>query len=75
MNIEHIATAAEEHARNLRADISNASTRIEQIRLTQLAVEAEQLAIQLRTFANQAASPGTHPEQPVLVNPGTGEVL
>ena len=38
-----IVTAAREHALNLREDIGKSSTRVEHIRLTQLALEAERL--------------------------------
>lgn len=37
---------------NLQADIENASTRIEHIRLTTLAQEAENLYIQILNFTN-----------------------
>jgi phage regulator Rha-like protein len=40
-----VAEAARTLAKNLRNDITNASTRWEHIRLTQLALEAERLAI------------------------------
>lgn len=43
-DMKEVAEAARVHAQNLAADISNASTRIEHIRLTQLALEAKQLA-------------------------------
>jgi hypothetical protein len=42
--MKELAIAARTHADNLAADINNASTRIEHIRLTQLALEAKQLA-------------------------------
>ena len=42
-----LAAAARIHAANARADIVNAQTRLEHIRLTGLAVEAEQLANRL----------------------------
>lgn len=42
-----LAAAAKTHAANARADITNAQTRLEHIRLTGLAVEAEQLANRL----------------------------
>lgn len=45
-----IATAAKEHAVHARADINNAQTRLEYIRLTGLAVEAEQLATRLQNM-------------------------
>lgn len=41
------------HADNLYADIENASTRIEHIRLTRLAVEARNLANVLTKLANR----------------------
>ena len=43
-NLEDLALAAREHANNLQRDINNASSRIEHIRLTQLALEADRLA-------------------------------
>lgn len=39
-----VVAAARQHAANLTADIANASTRIEHIRITQLALEAQRLA-------------------------------
>jgi hypothetical protein len=41
---EEISNEARQLATNLTNDIKNASTRIEHIRLTQLALEAERLA-------------------------------
>jgi len=41
---EEISNEARQLAHNLTNDIKNASTRIEHIRLTQLALEAERLA-------------------------------
>lgn len=43
---------------NLQADINNASTRIEHIRLTALAQEAENLYIQILNFAASEDSKG-----------------
>jgi hypothetical protein len=51
-DMKEIATAARTHAHNLAADINNASTRIEHIRLTQLALEAERLADDIERIAN-----------------------
>lgn len=39
-----VMMAAREHAENLSEDIGKASTRVEHIRLTQLALEAQRLA-------------------------------
>ena len=39
-----LVTAAHSHADNLAADINNASTRVEHMRLTRLALEAQRLA-------------------------------
>lgn len=49
--IEHIADLARQHADNLARDINNASTRIEHLRLTTLALEAERLAMLLEARA------------------------
>ena len=46
-----LAAYARIHADNLRADIQNASTRSEHIRLTALATEAETLALALDSVA------------------------
>ena len=46
-----IVEAARVHYENLKTDIKNASTRIEHIRLTALAQEAQDLWVELRTFA------------------------
>jgi hypothetical protein len=51
-----LATAARQHASNLQADISNASTRMEHIRLTQLALEADALATDMEQLAASTAS-------------------
>jgi hypothetical protein len=48
-NLEEITKAARQHANNLAADINNASTRIEHIRLTQLALEADRIATALES--------------------------
>jgi hypothetical protein len=47
MSDQELAAAARAHADHARADITNASHRQEHIRLTRLAVEAEQLALAL----------------------------
>jgi hypothetical protein len=44
---------AQEHATNLQQDINNASTRIEHIRLTQLALEAQRLVQLLETLSSR----------------------
>lgn len=43
-DLTQIAELARQHADNLARDINNASTRIEHLRLTTLAFEAERLA-------------------------------
>lgn len=51
INIEAIIEAARTHRNNITADIDNASTRLEHIRLTALAQEAENLLIELENFS------------------------
>ena len=53
-NLQELALAAREHANNVTADIKNASSRLEHIRLTQLALEADRLATALEEAANRA---------------------
>lgn len=55
-DMKTLATAARQLASNIRADISNASTRLEHIRLTQLALEAEELATDMEQLAASTAS-------------------
>ena len=55
-NIKDLAQAAREHATNVANDIKNTSTRIEYIRLTQLAIEADTLATELERVANETPS-------------------
>lgn len=50
ITMNEIATAAQNHAANLTADIRNAATRSEHIRLTQLALEAERLSDDIQRF-------------------------
>lgn len=50
-NIENLLEAARVHRDNLLADISNASNRVEYIRLTALAQEAANLVTELENFA------------------------
>lgn len=50
-NIEFIIEAARLHCANVTADIQNASTRLEHMRLTALAQEAENLVTELENFA------------------------
>lgn len=50
-NIEFIVEAARNHYANVTADIQNASTRLEHMRLTALAQEAENLVTELENFA------------------------
>lgn len=49
--IKRLADMARQHSDNLARDISNASTRIEHLRLTTLALEAQRLAEQLEAYA------------------------
>ena len=51
LTINELVEAARLHFNHLRADITNASTRIEHIRLTTLAQEAENLLTNLETYA------------------------
>lgn len=44
MTDQDLADLARQHANNMARDINNASTRIEHLRLTTLALEAERLA-------------------------------
>lgn len=50
INIEELIEAARVHRNNLLADINNASTRLEHVRLTALAQEAENLLTKLEDF-------------------------
>jgi hypothetical protein len=50
-NIEFIVEAARLHYANVTADIQNASTRLEHMRLTALAQEAANLVTELENFA------------------------
>lgn len=58
--IVEVAASASLHADNLHADIENAQTRIEHIRLTRLAVEARHVANVLEKLASR---PDLTPEQ------------
>jgi hypothetical protein len=51
INIEDLVTAARTHRDNITADINNASTRLEHVRLTALAQGAENLLTELENFA------------------------
>ena len=51
INIETIIEAARVHRDNLLADINNAANRLEHVRLTALAQEAENLLTDLENFA------------------------
>jgi hypothetical protein len=51
INIEDLVTAARMHRDNITADINNASTRLEHVRLTALAQGAENLLTELENFA------------------------
>ncbi len=59
--INELVELARLHFNHVQADITNASTRIEHIRLTTLAQEAENLLINLEKFA--AGSTGSIPVQ------------
>lgn len=50
-DIDFIIRAARDHFANVTADIQNASTRVEHMRLTALAQEAENLVVELENFA------------------------
>lgn len=51
MSVEDLAREAREHADNAFADIANAMTRAEHIRISRLAIEADRLANRLETLA------------------------
>lgn len=51
INIETIIEAARVHRDNLLADINNAANRLEHVRLTALAQEADNLLTELENFA------------------------
>jgi hypothetical protein len=51
LKVARLAEMARQHADNLARDISNASSRIEHLRLTTLALEAERLAVELEQYA------------------------
>lgn len=55
-NIQQVAASASQHADNLFADIENAQTRIEHIRLTALAIEARHVANRLNLLATRYAA-------------------
>lgn len=57
MNIEQLAEAARLHADNTRDEIKNASTRVQHIRQTALAVEADMVAQNLERLAKAASQP------------------
>lgn len=57
LTINELVELARLHFNHLQADITNASTRIEHIRLTTLAQEAANLLTNLENFA--AGSPGS----------------
>ena len=52
VELQQLADAARVHFENLLADINNASTRLEHVRLTALAQEAENLAAGIQHFIN-----------------------
>jgi hypothetical protein len=51
INIEDLVAAARTHRDNITADINNASNRLEHVRLTALAQEAENLLTELENFS------------------------
>lgn len=53
--LNKLIIAAREHADNLQEDIVKTSTRVEYIRITQLALEADRLATALETYWDDAA--------------------
>lgn len=53
VNIETITEMARVHYENLTADITNAQTRIEHIRITTLAQEAANLYTELQHLSNE----------------------
>ena len=54
-----VVAAARSHAENVREDIGKSSTRVEHIRLTQLALEAERLADAINNlYAKMTAAGG-----------------
>lgn len=53
--LQQIATDARQHANNVAADIANASHRLEHIRLTQLALEADRLATAIENLLAASA--------------------
>jgi len=55
--LQTAALAARLHATNMRNDINNAMTRIESMRLTRLALEAEGLASTLELLAQRPDLP------------------
>lgn len=57
LTINELIESARIHFDNLQADIRNASTRIEHIRLTTLAQEAGHLLTKLERFAEQKTDP------------------
>lgn len=57
-SIEVIVEAARVHYENLLADINNAATRLEHVRLTALAQEAENLYTELVHYQNSHAVTG-----------------
>lgn len=57
--LDMLCSSARLHADNVRADINNASTRIEHIRLTTLALEAENIAHSLESIRDGAHNANT----------------
>lgn len=62
LTINELIESARIHFDNLQADIRNASTRIEHIRLTTLAQEAGHLLTKLERFAEQKTHPDPDPQ-------------
>lgn len=70
------ATESRTHANNLRDDIKNAGTRIEHMRLTRLALEAEALAATLSLIAARPEiDRAIEADGFVTVNMHTGELV
>ena len=55
-NLDQVIEAARIHYENVKADINNASTRIEHIRLTTLAQEAANLLTDIQNLRSDAAT-------------------
>ena len=73
--INELVEAARIHFENVQADIVNASTRIEHIRITTLAQEAAHLLTDLEKFATGSPDlegPALTSNEPTVVSSGSG---